>query len=90
MNGEIGNVVRPAGNQKKSGVNSIEQLERNLSIGLAEKMGYNFHYNELIRVSEQRGIVYAKAKAVRNEDGKIDVVRTFKEVRTLRGSHGGM
>jgi len=77
MNGRSGiyNVARPGGNSNMDGVFGLEQLERKLSMGIYQRMK-PFHYDELIRCD---GV--SRVRAVRCEDGRIDVMATFMKVR---------
>ena len=73
---ELKNIgARPAGAQQESRGNSLDQLERNLSIAIAERKG-PFHYNELVRVDGR-----SKVKAIRSADGTIDILGTFMKAR---------
>lgn len=75
MKETIGNGARPAGASKMSRGNNLDQLERNLSMAIAERKG-PFHYDELMRVD---GV--SRIKAVRSMDGSIDILGTFMKVR---------
>jgi len=77
MNGER-TTVMPSGSINKARVGGIEQLEQDISWGLASKLGGEFHYDELDGM-----------KAVRNDAGKVDIVLTFMQARTLKTPKNG-
>jgi len=70
--------TRPAGAQQISRVFSIDQLERALSKGIAQHME-PFHYDEICRID---GL--SKVRAVRTEDGSIDILGTFLKVKARK------
>lgn len=67
--------TRPAGAQQISRVFNIDQLERALSKAVSEHME-PFHYDELCRID---GL--SRVRAVRSEDGNIDILGTFLKAR---------
>lgn len=75
--------VMPSGKENKTGNCGIELLERNLSKGIAERMDA-FHYDEICRVD---GI--SMVRAIRSDEGQIDVLGTFMKIRNIRNSQSG-
>ena len=76
--------TRPAGAQQISRVfNNIDQLERALSKAISERME-PFHYDELCRID---GL--SRVRAVRSEDGSIDILGTFLKARKAYHVGGG-
>ena len=76
--------TRPAGAKQISRVFSIDQLERALSKGIAQHME-PFHYDELCRID---GL--SKVRAVRSEDGSIDILGMFLKVRKAHAVGGSI
>ncbi len=76
-NGKSG-FVRSSGNQKKAGRvdNCLDVFEQKMQRSIMKK-SKPLHYDELCRFGNA-GFVYNKTKAVRNQDGKLDIYRTFR------------
>lgn len=92
MNGAKTEAVKPSSSSiKKAGVSGMELFEQNLAMGIASKMG-SLHYDELVRICEKKNIVYNRVKAIRDEGGKVDVLRTFMHARKISKASisGGM
>ena len=71
----------PAGALQQSRVFGIEQLEKALSMKIAQRM--HLHYDELCR---KDGV--SKVRTVRFEDGRIDVLGTFLKARKTYSTTG--
>ena len=74
--------ARPAGARQISRGNSLDQLERYLSMAIAERKA-PFHYDELCRLD---GV--SRIKAIRSSDGSIDILGTFMKVRNGHATEG--
>ena len=74
--------VRPVGAIQKNRDFGIEQLEKKLTIAIAER-SRPLHYDELCRIDE-----VSKVRAIRTEDGTIDILRTFMQVRNNLSTGG--
>ena len=73
----------PAGALQQSRVFGIEQLEKTLSLEIAQRM--HLHYDELCRKDGR-----SKVRTVRFEDGRIDILGTFLKARKTYSAAGRM
>jgi len=74
-------VVMPAGNENKGRGFCVADLEKALSKHQVQ-VQRKYRYSELCR-SNSVGAVSSRVKAIRNSDGKIDVLATFQKARQL-------
>lgn len=89
MQGENTDVVKLGGNTNKAENSGFEQLERQMSIGIANKLGGKFHYDELLHFDENDNITRSKIKAVKDDNGRIDIGRTFQRIRDIKATSRG-